>query len=126
MNKKILLVDDEKEAFETVGRYLMPRGFDIVPAFDGDEGLSKFDSEQPDLILCDIKMPKKDGFEFLKDLRATRRWVPVIIISALTEPDNIMRGYGFEAEYYLTKPLNLEKLLRSVNVMLSLSPLRKK
>lgn len=126
MQKKILLIDDEKEAVDMITGFLGPRGFNIVPAFDGEEGLSRFDAEQPDIILCDIKMPKKDGFQFLKELRESRRWVPVIIISAMTEPVNVLKGYGFEAEYYLTKPLDMEKVLKSVNIMLSLAPLRKK
>ena len=123
---KILLIDDEKDAIDMIEGFLSPRGYDIVTAMDGEEGLRKFDAEKPNLVLCDIKMPKKDGFQFLQELRATREWTPVIIISALTEPDNILKGYGFEADYYITKPIDLEDTLKAVKIMLSLSPLRKK
>jgi len=123
---KILVIDDEKDAIDLISNFLTPRGYDVVTAWDGEEGLRQFDKENPDLILCDIKMPKKDGFQFLKELRTSRRWAPVIIITALTEPVNILKGYNFEADYYLTKPINLDELLKAVKIMISLIPLRKK
>ena len=88
-------------------------------------GLVKFDSETPDLVVCDIKMPRKDGFQFLKDVRTSKKWVPIIIVSALSDPHNILKGYDFQADYYLTKPVDLNELLKAVEIMLSLAPLRK-
>jgi DNA-binding response OmpR family regulator len=122
---KILLIDDEPEAVDMLKGFLSERGHSIVEAYDGDEGLKKFDAENPDIIICDIKMPKKDGFQFLKEMRTSRKWVPIIIVSALTEPANIMKGYDFEADYYITKPINLEDVLKAVKIMLSLITLRK-
>jgi DNA-binding response OmpR family regulator len=123
---KILIIDDEPDAVDMMRDFLAARGYTIVAAYDGEEGLKKFDSEKPDLVICDIRMPKKDGFQFLQELRASRKWVPVIIITALTEPVNILKGYDFEADYYITKPINLEDVLKAVQLMLSLIPLRKK
>lgn len=123
--QKILIIDDEKDIVDMMAEFLSARGYAIAKAYDGEEGIKQFDSEKPDIVMCDIKMPKKDGFEFLKELRASKRWVPVIIISALTEPANIMKGYDFEADYYITKPVNLEDALKAVQIMLSLAPLRK-
>ena len=77
-------------------------------------------------MICDIKMPKKDGFQFLKELRAARRWVPVIIITALTDPSNALKSYDFKADFFLSKPLNLDEMLRALRIMQSLIPLRKK
>jgi two-component system alkaline phosphatase synthesis response regulator PhoP len=124
--QKILVIDDEKDAVNTIKDFLSSRDYDVITAFDGDEGLKKFDSENPDLVICDIKMPKKDGFQFLQELRANKKWVPVIIITALTEPSNILKSYQFEADYYISKPLNMEEILKAVQIMLSLIPLRKK
>lgn len=122
---KILVIDDEKEALYMLKGYLEARGYDITTAMDGEEGIEKLDAEKPDLVLCDIKMPKKDGFQFLKEARSSRKWVPVIIITALTEPTNIFKGYDLEADYYITKPINLEETLKAIRIMLSLKPLRK-
>ena len=88
--------------------------------------MNKFNAESPDLVLLDLKMPKKDGYEFLKHIRENKEWVPVIIISALSEPKDVFKGYEYEADYYLTKPIDLENLLRAIQIMLSLIPLRKK
>ena len=126
MRSKILLVDDEKEAVDMLYNFLVPRGYHVITAFDADEGLRKFDEEQPDIVLCDLKMPKKDGFEFIKELRATRKWVPIIIISGLIEPSNILKGYSFKADYFITKPVDLAHTLKATRIMLSLVPLRKR
>jgi DNA-binding response OmpR family regulator len=122
---KILVIDDEVEILGVLSEFLSARGYAVVTAMDGEEGVQKFDSEKPDLVMCDIKMPRKDGFAFLKEIRSSRKWVPVIIISALTEPANILKGYDFKADYYLTKPLDLNEMLKSVEIMISLAPLRK-
>ena len=124
--EKILLIDDEKDIVEIMSEFLSARGYAIAKAYDGEEGVQKFDSEKPDVVVCDIKMPRKDGFDFLKEVRSSRKWVPVIIISALSEPAAIMKGYDFEADYYITKPINLEDALKAIQIMLSLIPLRKR
>ena len=124
--QRILIIDDEKETVEMLAEFFSARGYAISRAYDGQEGIQKFDSDNPDIIMCDIKMPRKDGFEFLKEIRSSKKWVPVIIISALTEPVNIMKGYDYEADYYIAKPINLEDALKAILIMLSLAPLRKK
>lgn len=123
--QKLLVIDDETEILNLLNDFFSSRGYEVSTAMDGDEGLQKFDAVSPDVILCDIKMPKKDGFQFLKELRSMRKWVPVIIVSALTEPVNILKGYEFEADYYITKPINLPDALKAVQIMSSLIPLRK-
>jgi len=123
--QKILIIDDEKEMVDLLSGFLSQRGYAVAAASDGEEGLKKFDTEKPDLVICDIKMPRKDGFQFLKEVRASRKWVPIIIISALAEPANILKGYDFQADFYLTKPLDLNETLKSVQIMLSLAPLRR-
>ena len=122
---KLLIIDDEKELVNMLSEFLSHRGYAVATAQDGEEGLNKFDTESPDLVLCDIKMPRKDGFQFLKEVRASRRWVPIIIISALDDPASVLKGYDFQADFYISKPVDLNETLRSIEVMLSLAPLRK-
>lgn len=123
--QKILIIDDEKDILNTLSEFFTARSYAVSTACDGEEGIKRFDSDKPDIVMCDIKMPQKDGFEFLKEIRSSRKWVPVIIVSAMSEPVNIMKGYDFEADYYIAKPINLEETLKIVKVMLSLAPLRK-
>jgi DNA-binding response OmpR family regulator len=126
MLNKILVIDDEPDFLSTIKDFLTQRGYSVVTARNGEEGLEVLGAESPALILLDLKMPKKDGYEFLKHIRDSKGWIPVIIISALTNPKDIFKGYEFEADYYLTKPVNLEGLLKAIQIMLSLIPLRKK
>lgn len=126
MPQKVLVIDDEKEVNDILSDFLSPRGYSVVWAMDGNDGLRKFDAEDPDIVVCDLKMPNKTGFEFLKELRRSRRWVPVIILTAMTEPASILKGYDLEADYYITKPIDLNETLKAIQIMLSLAPLRKK
>ena len=123
--KKILIIDDEKDIVDLLSGFLNQRGYAVAVAMDGEEGLNKFDTENPDIVLSDIKMPNKDGFQFLKEVRAYRKWVPIIIISAMDDPASVLKGYDFQADFYLSKPIDLNETLRSVEIMLSLAPLRK-
>lgn len=123
--QRILVIDDERDAVELLADFFLARGYAVSRAYNGEEGVQKFDADNPDIVMCDIKMPQKDGFEFLQELRSSRRWVPVIIVSGLTETANIMKGYDLEADYYLAKPVNLEEALKAIQIMLSLAPLRK-
>ncbi|MCM8760985.1 MAG: response regulator [Candidatus Omnitrophica bacterium] len=123
--EKILVIDDEKEISDMLTDFLSPRGYNVISAANGEEGLKKFDSEAPNIVICDIKMPVKDGFQFLKELRDSRKWVPVIILTALTEPASILKGYDLQADYYITKPIDLNEMLKAIQIMLSLAPLRK-
>ncbi len=122
---KILIIDDEKEMTDMLSEFLSQRGYAVATAVDGEDGLAKFDTEKPNVVLCDIKMPRKDGFQFLKEVRASRKWVPIIIISALGDPDSVLKGYNFQADFYISKPIDLNETLRSIEIMLSLAPLRK-
>jgi DNA-binding response OmpR family regulator len=123
---RILIIDDEPEMLETLKSYLEPRGYEVVTAKDGAEGLAKFEAEKPNLVICDIKMPKKDGFEFLKEIREKKAWVPIIILSVLDDPATVLKSNSLEADYYLSKPMNLEIVLKAVKLMLSLAPLRRR
>ena len=122
---KILVIDDEVEVVNLLKDFISPRGHNVTTALNGEEGLRKFYSDNPDLVICDLKMPRIDGFEVLKRLRSGNRWVPVIILTALTDPGNTMKGYALEADYYVTKPVDLDSILKAVQLMLSLIPLRK-
>jgi DNA-binding response OmpR family regulator len=98
----------------------------VAVAFDGEEALSKIKEANPDVLLLDLVMPKLNGFEVLKELREKfkDRWRPVIIISAQTELETLKKCYNQEADHYLTKPCDMENILRGISTMISLIPLR--
>jgi DNA-binding response OmpR family regulator len=126
MPHKLLLVDDDKEIIQTLQARLIKEGYAVAVAFDGEEALLKVKEENPDLILLDLTMPKLNGFEVLKEIRKkyNDKWRPVIIISGKGDMESLKQSYGLEADHYLIKPCSIENILRSVETMISLIPLR--
>jgi two-component system response regulator VicR len=126
MGFKILVVDDEPDIVQVVSGRLAREGYEVATAFDGEEALSKFAAFDPDLVLLDLTMPKLNGFEVLKQIREKYkdRWRPVIIISAQTDLDTLRKSYDMEADHYLAKPCAMDVILRGIETMRSLIPLR--
>lgn len=127
MAYKILVVDDDKEVVETIKKKLLAEGYEVIEAFDGEEALIKVKETDPDVMLLDLKMPKLNGFEVLKEVRQNykKKWIPIIIISANADLESAKKSYNLEAEHYLTKPCSMESILRGITTMISLIPLRK-
>jgi DNA-binding response OmpR family regulator len=125
---KVLLADDEKDILELVEQSLLKENYEVITAFDGDEAIEKIRSHDPDIILLDLKMPKKGGFDVLKEIRenpTTDKWQPVIIVSASEELEDIQKGYSMEADHYITKPCTASDIIKSIRLMISLIPQRK-
>ena len=114
---KILLVEDDLGLSNSVFDFLDDFA-DVMQVFDGEEGLYKAESGVYDLILLDLMLPEKDGFQVLKDLRAKGVTTPVLIMTAKESLDD--KGHGFElgADDYLTKPFYLEELKMRIQALL--------
>lgn len=110
----ILLIDDEKAIRKTLGEILGFEGYKIDEASDGEEGLKKFKEKTYDCVLCDIKMPKMDGIEFLEQAMATNGDVPVIMISGHGNIDTAVDAVKKGAFDYISKPPDLNRLLITV------------
>ncbi|HBG61445.1 MAG: hypothetical protein A2Y03_01385 [Omnitrophica WOR_2 bacterium GWF2_38_59] len=127
-NIKILVADDEKEVLDIMARKIQEQGYDVVKASDGNDALEKIIREAPDVILLDINMPGRNGFEILKDVRenpTASKWQPVIIVSACNELDDLRKGYKLQADHYITKPCSIEDIIKAIKLMVSLIPQRK-
>lgn len=110
---KILIVDDEEVNLELLEIILTKSGYSVLKARDGIEALEKVSSERPDLILLDLRMPKKDGYEVLKELKVNRTWrlIPVIVLTAYNEEK--FKALESGADDFVSKPFNrLELLVR--------------
>ena len=116
MARKILVVDDERHIVRLVEINLQRAGFDVVTAYDGVEALEKVKSEKPDMLVLDVMMPRKDGFEVLRDLQADPATanIPVIMLTAKAQDADIFRGWQSGVSSYLTKPFNPRELLTFV------------
>ncbi len=101
--KKILVIEDEKTLLAAIKSKLALKGYDVVSAEDGEEGERLIKKEKPDLVLLDIMLPKKDGFEVLEDLKKDGIEVPIIVISNSGQPVEINRALELGIKDYLIK-----------------------
>lgn len=117
---KILVVDDEIYIVHILDFSLGMEGYEVLTALDGEQALEKAHAEHPDLIVLDIMMPKLDGYETCKMLKAdpATKDIPVILLSA--KGRNVDQKVGFEvgADDYITKPFSPRKLVERINVLL--------
>ena len=113
VNGSILVVDDDPNVIEILTECLRSKGYETESASDGDEALAKYDRFQPDLVVLDVALPKKDGFEVCDTIRArdVHRDVPVIMISADSIQDSMVKGLRAGAQDYLKKPFSLKEML---------------
>ena len=119
---KILVVDDEETNVKLMEAILLPRGYEIVKAYNGQEALEKVNGESPDLILLDVMMPIMNGFDVCKKLKddAETRLIPIVIMTALGEVDDRVKGIEAGADDFLTKPVNRDELLARIRTSLRL------
>jgi two-component system nitrogen regulation response regulator NtrX len=110
----ILIIDDEKAIRKTLGEILSYEGYKLEEAGDGEEGLKKFREKDYDVILCDIKMPKIDGIEFLERAKETNPDIPIIMISGHGTIETAVEAVKKGAYDYISKPPDLNRLLITI------------
>jgi DNA-binding response OmpR family regulator len=114
---RVLVVDDEPMVREVLARYLEQAGFDVSTAEDGEQALSVFGSEQPDLVLLDLMLPLIDGFEVFRQMRAGST-TPVIMLTARGEETDRVVGLELGADDYVTKPFSPREVVARVQAVL--------
>ena len=119
MKRKILIIEDEKPLAQVLEDTFSQEEFEIIKAFDGENGVDKFYNEKPDLILLDINLPKKLGWEVCKEIRETSN-IPIIMMTARDSDSDEYNGLSIGADDYITKPFNLKILLLKVKKLLKL------
>lgn len=117
--KRILLVDDDDSIIESMRVVLESKGYEILIAHDGTEGLEKAEGANPDLLVLDMMMPRRSGFMVLDKLKQSRRRLPVIMITANegTRHQRYARLLGVSE--YMQKPFTMDKLVKAVETQLN-------
>jgi DNA-binding response OmpR family regulator len=115
--QRVLVVDDEPRILEVVQKYLAREGFQVATARDGEAALTTFSSDNPDLIVLDLMLPKVDGLEVFRRLRA-KSSVPVIMLTAKGEETDRVVGLELGADDYITKPFSPRELVARVKAVL--------
>ena len=124
MSETILIADDEVNILISL-EYLMKReGFEVFVAHDGQEALDMLRRERPRLVLLDVMMPKKNGFEVCQELRADEalKQTLVLMLTAKGRETDIAKGLGVGADAYMTKPFSTKELVQKVRAMLAAPP----
>jgi DNA-binding response OmpR family regulator len=119
---KILIVEDQKDMVTGLAFNLEAQGYEVRAAYDGEAGLALAEREKPDLIVLDIMLPKKDGFEVCRELRHKGHDVPILILTARREEADKVLGLEIGADDYLTKPFGLSEFLARVKALLRRGP----
>ncbi len=121
-NLRVLVIDDDRSILEVVGIALTERGYDVILADDGAEGLSRVERDRPDLVILDMVMPRRSGMTVLEKLK---QWGPnsprVIVLSASDHPKQREFAMNCGAEAFLSKPVDIDVVADQVDLLLSKS-----
>ena len=117
MAVSVLIVEDDRNIAELLQMYLEKEGYAVTVAADGGQGLTKFRSIQPDLVLLDVMMPVMDGWTVCKSIRAESQ-TPIIMLTAKGETDDKVMGLKTGADDYITKPFEMKEVLARIEAVL--------
>ncbi len=106
---KVLIVEDEVDTLQLLSVYFETRGNEVTTARDGVEALQKFRLDTPEIVLLDVRLPRRDGWSVLTEIRAEGK-VPVIMLTALDSAEDVVKGLTLGADDYLRKPFQLSEL----------------
>src|SRR6476619_7437362 len=120
MAQRILVVDDDKQIVRLVRSYLENAGMIVFTAFDGEEAMKFIRHERPDLVVLDLMLPKRDGWEITRWLRADTHLstIPILMLTARVEDTDRIQGLELGADDYLTKPFNPLEVVARVKAIL--------
>ena len=113
----VLIVEDDRNIAELLQMYLEKEGYSVTTAFDGGQGLAKFRSANPNLVLLDVMMPVMDGWAVCKAIRAESQ-VPIIMLTAKGETEDKVTGLKSGADDYITKPFEMREVLARIEAVL--------
>ena len=116
--KRILVIEDEPQMLLGLRDNLELEGYEVQTASDGDEGLGKANSFNPDLVILDVMLPKKNGFDVCRELRSRSATLPIVMLTARSAETDKVLGLELGADDYVTKPFSITELLARVRAVL--------
>src|SRR5437016_11249693 len=120
MSATVLIVDDNEDNVQILITPLLKRGYEVRIARDGPSALASVRQQRPDVILLDVMMPGMDGMQVLDHLKLDPKTasIPVVMVTARTQDEDVLAGYQSGAEYYITKPFTLRQVLYAIGLVL--------
>ena len=116
--KKVILIDDEATSLQILSFSLVKKGFEVITAQDGAEGLFLINNHRPALIILDVHMPNVDGYKLVRDIQADEelKKIPVMIVTADEKLEERFKLIGIQ--YYFKKPYNMTEILQAIDELL--------
>lgn len=115
---RILVIEDNEDLAFGLRKVLEFEGYDVEVAKDGESGLKSASNDLPELLILDIMLPKKSGFDVLRELRTSGQRFPILILTARSQESDVVLGFDFGADDYVTKPFSTAELLARVRALL--------
>jgi DNA-binding response OmpR family regulator len=114
---KVLIVEDDKNLSKLIAKRLKEEGYDVVQAYDAEEGLNYANYEDFDIIILDLMLPKMSGFYIIESLRNKKIKTPILVLSAKDSVEDKVKGLSLGADDYLTKPFSFPELLARIQAL---------
>ena len=121
----ILLAEDEPALGRIIKESLETRDFNVLLCEDGEDALKTYQEENPELLVLDVMMPKKDGFSLAKDIRAIDDTIPIIFLTAKSQTKDVVEGFTIGGNDYLKKPFSMEELIVRIHNLIQRSQVQK-
>lgn len=118
MSQKVLVVDDEQSIVTLLQYNLQQSGFEVITAYDGEDGLNKIFTESPDIVVLDVMLPKMDGVEVCKAVRSEKNQVPILMLTAKDDEFDKVLGLELGADDYMTKPFSPREVIARIKAIL--------
>lgn len=115
---KILLVEDEALLARIIKDSLESRGYQVAHAVDGNQGLEMFATQNPDIVVMDVMMPRMDGFTLATEIRRYNTKIPIIFLTARSRVEDVVKGFEIGGNDYLRKPFSMEELIVRIKALL--------
>ena len=115
---KILLAEDELNLGKIVSENLEAKGYEVIYCIDGEDALEQFHQKNPDFLILDVMMPKKDGFTLAKEIRKENTSIPILFLTAKSQTQDVVKGFHSGGNDYLKKPFSMEELLVRIEALL--------
>ncbi len=115
---RILLAEDELSLGKIITESLEMKGFEIIYCIDGEDALEKYLDTNPDILVLDVMMPKKDGFTLAKEIRKQNISIPILFLTAKSQTQDVVKGFHSGGNDYLKKPFSMEELVVRIEALL--------
>lgn len=122
---KLILAEDEIALGQIIKESLETRDFDVILCENGVKAFEKYKSEQPEILVLDVMMPKKDGFTLVKEIRAIDKRIPIIFLTAKSQTEDVVEGFSIGGNDYLKKPFSMEELIVRIHNLLNRTQVQK-